>query len=78
MHMVRRHLSCFAARLGNTKHFMDEMHIGSSCSSPAVFTLPLLCVEDQEVRPNSQPLLPSKLMKNIYLKIPRLESVCLY
>lgn len=31
MHMIRRHLSCFAATLGNTKLFMDEMHIGSSC-----------------------------------------------
>lgn len=61
--MIRRHLSCCAVGLGNTKSFMDEAHIGSSCFSTAVLASPLLCVEDQEVRagaPIAQPLLPSK------------------
>lgn len=71
--------SCFAVRLGNTKHFMDEMHIGSSCFPPAVFTLPLLSDGDQEVLRNfnSQALLPSKIMKNVHVERSRLQSVYL-
>lgn len=59
-------------------NFMDEMHIGSSCFSPAAFASPLLCAEDQEVRPGDQALLPSKLMKNIDFRVCRLSSVCFY
>lgn len=76
MCVVRRHLSCCAVRLGYAKHFMDETHIGSSCFPPAVLALPLLCVEDQEVRPMPQPLLPSKLMKK-YVLTSMQASICL-
>lgn len=44
VYMIRRHLSCFAVRLGNTKHFMVETHIGSSCVFPQLFSHCLCCV----------------------------------
>ena len=76
---VRRLLSCCAVRLGNTKHFMDEMHIGSSCFSPAVRTLPLLGVEDQEVQSQQSKrcYFPSSWKIYCVLTVCRLESVLL-
>lgn len=57
MHTIRRHLSCFTATLGNTKLFMDEMHIGNSCFG---LVASAACQESGSCFPKRQLLLPSE------------------
>lgn len=61
-----RHLPCFVVGLGNTTDFMDEMHIGSSCCT-AVFVSPPLFADNQEASHDTQWLLPSNQIKDIWI-----------